>query len=114
MTATKIVRKNSLILITLVTFASCAKIKINTPSTRYVSPEAQGKLFNGSFRLEQQMGTEGTLDFSGNRLDNPMEYRNNVTGIGFNIDIGLLEKLDLMIKSYDDAPGLTVLKYQFL
>ncbi|MDH5414084.1 MAG: hypothetical protein OEW87_08100 [Flavobacteriaceae bacterium] len=105
---------NVTLLLLTVIFTSCSKIQITSPSSQYLSPEAQGKLGSGSIRLEQSAGAEGTLDFTGDRLDNPMVMRNNVTPLSAAADIGILEKLDIVFKSNGNAPSTTVLKYQIL
>jgi hypothetical protein len=103
----------TLCLISLV-FASCAKIKVTTPSSRYISPEAKGKLFSGTARIEQQVGTEGTLDFVGDSLENPLELRNNVTAPSISLDLGIAEKIDFIIKGNSGAPTVYTVKYQFI
>lgn len=105
-------KRTSLIL--LIFICSCAKIKVNSPSPRFISPEAQGKLFSGQVRLEQQGGTEGTIDFENDALDNPLALRNTVSGPASSIDLGLLEKLDLTIKGNNNAATVYTLKYQIL
>lgn len=109
----KVKNVNYILLLTLV-FTSCAKIKINTPSSRFISPEANGNLLDGSVRLSGSSGTEGTLDFDNNKTDNPLELRNNVTGLGFDIDLGVIDKLDFIIKGSAYAPTVYTLKYQIL
>lgn len=109
MTATKVGLSFFILLL-----VSCAKIQINTPSQRYISPEAQGKLFSGSFRFEQQTGTEGTIDFEGDRTDNELEIRNNVTPLTGAFDLGITDRLDFVIKGNTGAPTVYMLKYQIM
>ncbi len=115
MMAIKQKRKNvnlqTLILFPLI-FISCAKIQINTPSSRFITSEAQGKTLSGSVRLEMQSGTEGTLDFQDEKTDNPLELRNNVTNLGLSLDLGLTQKIDFFLKGNSLAPATYNLKYQ--
>lgn len=106
---------NLLLIISLSAFLfSCSKIRVKTPSSRFISPEAQGKLFNGQARLEQQGGTEGTADFAGNRTDNPMELRNNASGPAVALDLGLLDQVDFIIKGNYNAATVYTVKYQIM
>lgn len=68
----KIRKEGSLLLILIFLSVSCAEIQVISPSSRFINPEAQGKAWQGGFKLIQQAGTEGTLDFEGERLDNSM------------------------------------------
>ena len=95
-------------------FSSCAKIQINTPSSRFISPEANGKLFSGSVRGSTYKGTEGTVDFSEDKTDNPLELRNNVTGLGVDLSLGFIDRLDFLLRSSANAPSIYTLKYQIL
>jgi hypothetical protein len=107
-------RRSSFLLILVLVLSSCAKIQINTPSSRFISPEANGNLLDGSARLSGSSGTEGTLDFANDKTDNPLELRNNVTGLGFDLDIGVIENLDFIIKGSAYAPAVYTIKYQIL
>ncbi len=98
----------------LAVLSSCAKIQVKTPASRFVSPEAQGKLFAGSIQAEQQTGLEGTLDLSGDRTDNPLELRNNVSDFATSLHLGLLDKLDFFVKGHANAPSVYNFKYQVL
>lgn len=106
--------KNSFLLLVLLFSASCSQIKIQTPSSRFSSPEVQGKLFTGSFRMEQSSGAEGTLDFDGDNTDNPLLLRKDVSTLGLNVDIGLIEKIDLSMHSTTYTPTVYTVKYQIL
>jgi hypothetical protein len=108
------IRRSSYLLVLALVFTSCAKIKINTPSSRFISPEANGNLFDGSARLSGSSATEGTLNFDNDKTDNPLELRNNVTGLGLDLDLGIVEKLDFIIKGSASAPGVYTIKYQIL
>lgn len=114
MTVTKGNVKNSILIGFILAFTSCAKIQINSPSSRYITPEAQGKLFSGSVRLEQQAGIEGTVDFSNDETDNPLEQRNNVTPLASSIELGLIENVDFLIKGNYGAPEVYTFKFQVL
>lgn len=103
-----------ILLLSLIFTASCSKIKITTPSSSFVSPEAQGKLLSGGVRLQQQGGTEGTLSFENDQTDNPLELRNNVTPLSGAADLGILEKLDLVVKGHSNAATVYMLKFQLL
>lgn len=105
-------KKASKVLFILLLTASCAKIKITTPSSSFVSPEAQGKLLSGGVRLQQQGGTEGTVSFDNDSTENPLELRNNVTPLSAAADLGILEKLDLVVKGHADAATVYMLKFQ--
>ncbi len=113
MMATKLkIEKNSYLILLLLLFFSCAKIKVNTPSSRFISPEANGNLLDGSVRLSASSGTEAALDFDNDKTDNPLELRNNVTGLGFDLDLGVIENLDFIIKASANAPAVYTVKYQ--
>ena len=114
MMTTNLIQKNSFFIFSILFFTSCSQIKVSTPSSRFTSPEAQGKLFSGSFRMEQVTGTEGTLDFGGDKIDNEMELRNNTSSLGLNFDIGLVEQVDLTIKSSMYTPNIYTVKFQIL
>tara|TARA_Y100000768_G_scaffold388962_1_gene389335 strand:+ start:763 stop:1542 length:780 start_codon:yes stop_codon:yes gene_type:complete len=107
-------KKASKVFFILILSASCSKIKITTPASNFVSPEAQGKLLSGGVRLIQQAGTEGTVSFSNDSTENPLELRNNVTPLAGAADLGILEKLDLVVKGHSSAASVYMLKYQVL
>ena len=107
-------KKGAKALLLTLLVCSCAKIKVTTPSSRFISPETQGKLLSGSVRVEQQGGTEGTLSFENDQTDNPLELRNNVTPIATSLDLGILENLDLVVKGNGDAAAVYMLKYQIM
>jgi hypothetical protein len=105
---------NLLVLIFILGITSCARIQVTTPSSRYITPEAKGKLFNGEAAFEQQAGTEATLNFDNDKLDNELILRNNVTPLALRIDLGIVEKIDFIIKGNSNAPTVYTVKYQFL
>ncbi|MDA8794072.1 hypothetical protein N9N67_12555, partial [Bacteriovoracaceae bacterium] len=73
-----------------------------------------GKLMDGSIQAYQQVGTEATIQIDGEEIDDPMELRNEVTAVSGSFDIGIIEKLDIFLYGYDDAPPLLGAKYQFI
>ena len=109
-------RKTNLLLLLAASlvFASCAKIQVQTPSSRFVSPEAQGKLLSGVAKFEQQSGTEATLDFTNDAVNNPLQLRNDITNPALSIDIGLAEKVDFLIRGNGYAESLYTVKFQLL
>ncbi len=110
----KIRKEGSLLLILICLSVSCAKIQVISPSSRFINPEAQGKAWQGGFKLIQQAGTEGTLDFEGERLDNSMELRNTSTPLAFSLDVGINHNLDFIYKAHASAPTVYTVKWQLM
>jgi hypothetical protein len=112
--AKKVKRNNLLGLCFLILFASCGQIQIKTPSSRFISPEAAGKLLSGEVEIQQQGGAEGTIYINSTDIDNPMELRNNVTPLAFGFNLGLMDKVDFITYSYTDSAPLYGAKIQLM
>lgn len=92
---------------------SCAQIEVNSPSSRYITPEAKGKLLSGEVKVEAQMDQESELDFSNNKTDNELSMSHHIAAT-LNLNIGLLERMDFILKNYSGAPSVFTFKYQIL
>lgn len=93
---------------------SCSQIKIKTPSARFTSPEANGRLFSGKIQIQQTGGTEAIVDLSNDKLDNSLYLKNTASPIEITGEFGILKNLDLFIKPHKDSATLTGLKLQFI
>ena len=91
---------------------SCAEIKVYTPSSKFTSPEAAGKLFAGNASIGLDRGTEGIVSLENDRTDNPLEMNNDNSQLMTSFDLGLMEKLDVFTKVTFGSPTLVGLKYQ--
>lgn len=106
-------KRNSLITIVALgsILASCSNIKVRTPSSRFISPEAQGKFFSANTQIEVQNTTEAEFDFENNDVES-LSLAGNRVQTALALDLGLHEKVDLVIKSNGDAPTVTSMKFQ--
>jgi hypothetical protein len=103
-----------ILLIAFFCFYSCADIKVYTPSSRFISPESTGRTFGGGVQIENQGGSEITLDFDNDQLDNPGESRNDVSFVAVGLELGIIDRLDFFTKFNFNSPSLSGLKYQIL
>jgi hypothetical protein len=103
-------------LITLVILStSCShRIKVHTPSARFMSPEASGKTLGGEFQIMQQSGTEGVIYVNNNEIDNPMQLSNTASPISMSLNVGIMEKFDVLYYNYSKSATMLGLKYQIL
>ena len=104
--------KNLIKILPLVLITSCASsIRINTPSAKFLSPEASGKLLSGSAQLVYNQNQQALLDLSNDSLDNDLKHTND-TSITADAHIGLIEQLDLFVQGGSHSPDLFGVKWQ--
>jgi len=115
-------KKINLLIITSFLFMwSCShKIKVRTPSARFISPEAQSDTLDGEFSVYYAPGARAELDLKNGKADNALSVYNEpknafFDSIGLSGDIGIVKDLDLLLLSNGkDTPILVGLKYQIL
>ena len=115
----KVARKSASLLFLVSLFSSCSHtIKVRTPSTRFISPEAGGKLFASEVSGFYAGGTKASVNLKNERTTDPLVLDNNtnlIDSIGLNANIGLHEKIDfIMTSGGDNTPVLYGVKYQLI
>lgn len=103
-------------LILTLLFVSCSRIGIKTPASRFITPEANGKLFHGKVTIESQASTSGFLNLSDDKIDNSMDLvidTDDINILGL-FEFGLHEKIDFIVKGHQGAPPVQAIKYQFI
>lgn len=111
----KVKGKNSLLLLLIIlTFASCSQVRIHSAATRFISPEATGKTLSGEIEVQVQSGTEATITLESNEINKPMKLRNDVTPIGTGLNLGLLERVDFIGYGRTNGAPLYGVKVQLI
>ena len=102
-------------LILIIIFVSCSRIGVKTPSSRFITPEASGKLFFGKVTLGSQSSSAAYVNLDDDKTNNPLDIEHDMDDLVFAqlIEIGLHEKIDIFQKEQRSAPSLLGLKYQF-
>lgn len=101
------------LLLIIIIFTSCAtEVKVYTPSSRYLTAEANGKALRGHILGGITNGTELVYNLENNETDNPAELNNNVTPNRFAVDLGIVERLDFYSYFSLKSPLVYGLKYQ--
>lgn len=115
----KSVKNSCFLIISLFLLSACShRIKVRTPSTRFISPEAQSDSLDGEFSVYYAAGSRAELDLKNGQPDNPLNVYNEPKSIifdsvGLSGDIGIIKSLDLLILSNGkDTPTLIGIKYQ--
>jgi hypothetical protein len=115
----KVARKSASLLFLVLLFSSCSHtIKVRTPSTRFISPEAGGKLFASEVSGFYAGGTKASVNLKNERTTDPLVLDNEtniIDSIGLNANIGLHEKIDFVMTSGGaNTPVLYGVKYQLI
>lgn len=98
---------------------SCShSIKVRTPSSRFISPEAGGRLFASEVSGFYAAGTRAKVNLKNEKVDDPLVLDNDTAlfdSIGLNASIGLHEKFDLVMSAGGNhTPTLFGIKYQLI
>lgn len=106
----------TLAIITISVFLNGCAIKTRIPANRFETPEARGEQWHGSVYGSIQGATEITLvpDYTRQppRTNSPEIDRGYMIRPG--VDLGVVERLDVSIKTPLEAPWTISAKYQFL
>jgi hypothetical protein len=99
----------------LLVLTSCASY-IHTPQNRMISPEAQGKFLSGAIDLRLSSTKEDEWSFTNNDTKRPFDGERDIYKISGMIDLGLLNRLDLVYLDYlsGSTVGIIGLKVQVL
>lgn len=117
--STKVVKRSASLLLLVFLLSSCSHtIKVRTPSSRYISPEAGGKLFASEVSGYYATSTRAQVNLKDEKTDDPLVLDNKnelFESIGLNANIGLHEKFDFITSSGGSyTPILYGIKYQLI
>jgi hypothetical protein len=115
----KVARKGASLALLVLLLSSCShRIKVSTPSSRFISPEAGGKLFASEISGYYSAGTQASVNLKNKNTDDPLVLDNEfdlLNAVGINANIGLHEKFDFVMSSGGiNTPVLYGIKYQLI
>ena len=108
------------LIMSLTFITSCStRIGVRTPSAQFISPESTGKGLAGEIDIFGALGPKANVEFSGDRVDNPLDTTDGDIPIksilGLGATIGAVPRLDVIAVSPGSKhPNLYGLKYQIL
>ena len=91
-------------------FSSCAQ-RIKAPVNRMISPEAIG--YGLEMEYKQTGVSEGLLDFTGSRTDNPLKM-GQIMNREFLLGLGVAQRADIFIRLPEQSTSLLGVKIQVL
>jgi len=102
-------------IVTLLLFTSCAHdIAVKTQSSKFMSPEAGGKVLASELSIYTGSNVKATVDLAGDQTDNDMVLKNEQSSLAFNANIGILKNLDFIVVANGlDATDMYGVKFQF-